>query len=122
MERYIFFIGGVFFLLLTGFIFILAFFVEENPNQHLYLLGMGIMGVCLGYLSPQFRQNDERSKLIKQKGIGISFIALFAYFIFFMVSLELQLFYLTAQELLSILSALMISTVFISFVIYSKIY
>ena len=37
------------------------------------LLGMMIMSFCLSYLHPQFKEKDERMKLIRYKGMFVTF-------------------------------------------------
>ncbi|PIB49115.1 permease, partial [Pseudomonas sp. 2995-1] len=84
------------------------------------LFSMGVMSLCMGYLSPQFRQQDERSKIIRQKGIFYSYFAIIFYFIIFTTLLQFDIIYLTAVDVLYILMSLIIATVFVSFVIVSK--
>ncbi|MGQ0439383.1 permease [Bacillus sp. B-TM1] len=86
------------------------------------LLGMMIMCFCLSYLHPQFKEKDERMKLIGYKGMFVTFFALTAYYLLFSIGLNLKILTLSATELLNILMALTMSTVFISFVVFAKRY
>lgn len=92
------------------------------PNMTYKTLALAIMSFCLNYLYPQFKQKDESMKLIRQKGTLASFFAMMIYIIALNLGIQLNFFILTANELIQILTVLMISTLFISFVVYSKIY
>lgn len=122
-TRVILFTVSSFFFVMAGFIIFVSIMANSVPSSGAYIMiAMGVMSLCVGYLYPQFKQKDERMKLIREKGMFVSFIAIMGYFIIFNLGLQLDLFTLTANELLHILSALFISTVFISFVVLSKIY
>lgn len=69
------------------------------------------MSFCLGYLHPQFKQKDERMRLIRQKGIYISYFASLVYYIILTVVIQLNFVTLTALQVLNILAALTIITV-----------
>lgn len=121
--RVILFTVSSFFFMMAGFIIFVSIMADSVPSSTAYIMiAMGVMSLCVGYLYPQFKQKDERMKLIREKGMFVSFIAIMVYFIIFNLGLQLEFFTLTANELLHILSALVISTVFISFVVLSKIY
>lgn len=118
-----FFVLGVFFLAMSGFIVYAGVMADSAPPSESYILiGMAVMCFCLSYLYPQFKQKDERMKLIREKGMFASFFAMMMYLIVFNMGLKLDLILLTASEAINILSTLLICTVFLSFVIYSKIY
>lgn len=63
-----------------------------------------IMFFTLGYLYPQFKQNDERHKL--QKAMFYNYFILMGYLLIFLISPALS-----AQTVITILSALIIATV-----------
>lgn len=109
-SRKTFLVMGILFTLMGGFVGSMTYIV----------LAMAYMSFCLSYLFPQFKENDERVKLIKQKGMFASFIAFMLYLILFQIGIQLGWVNLSALQLLHILSTLMICTVFSSFVIYSK--
>ncbi|MEM5605959.1 permease [Bacillus cereus] len=92
------------------------------PTPTYTVLAMMIMCFCLSYLHPQFKEKDERMKLIRYKGMFFSFFALTAYYLLFSIGLNLKIITLSATELLNILMALTMSTVFISFVVLAKRY
>jgi uncharacterized membrane protein YobD (UPF0266 family) len=118
-----FFTFGVLFLCLIGFILFASVMADSAPPSGSYILvAMAVMSFCLSYLYPQFKQKDERMRLIRQKGMFATFIAMMGYFIFFTIGLQTEIFLLSAIELVQILTALVITTVFVSFVVYSKIY
>ncbi|WP_271399992.1 permease [Salinicoccus roseus] len=76
----------------------------------------------MAYLYPQFIQKDERMKLIRQKGVMASFVAMVIYFILFTTALQFNWIDAPVYYLFQIFGALMISTVFISLVIYARLY
>jgi hypothetical protein len=122
-HRKVFFILGVLFLCLVGFILFACVMAESAPPPASYMfVSMAIMSFCLSYLYPQFKQKDERMRMIRQKGMFAAFVALMVYCIFLNLSLQIGVLQVTAVELIQILTALVISTVFVTFVVYSKIY
>ncbi|MCP9278360.1 permease [Bacillus wiedmannii] len=121
-QKY-FVIMGIIFLFMSGFMILTGIMTHSAPPEITYpLLGMMIMSFCLSYLHPQFKEKDERMKLIRYKGMFFSFFALTAYYLLFSIGLNLKILTLSATELLNILMALTMSTVFISFVVLAKRY
>jgi hypothetical protein len=119
----LYFIMGILFTLLGGFYVFVAMMAQDKPTSSVYITGsMAVMSFCLSYLSPQFKQKDERMKLIRQKGMFFSYFAILSYYIIFSTLLQFEIISITALELVNILIALTISTVFLSFVIVSKRY
>lgn len=122
-SRLFYLIAGILFSIMSGFTFFVGIMAKSAPAPMSYMtLAMAVMSFCLAYLYPQFKQKDERMRLIRQKGMFASFVAMTIYLIVFNIGIQLDFFILTANELIQILTVLMISTVFISFVVYSKIY
>lgn len=122
-EQITFLVFGIFFLSMSGFLAFVGVMAESAPPSTTFILvGMAVMCFCLSYLYPQFKQKDERMKLIREKGMFASFFAMMVYFIVFNLGLQLELIQLSAGAVVHILSTLMICTVFLSFVVYSKIY
>ncbi|MBP3953551.1 permease [Bacillus suaedae] len=121
--RKLFFILGSFFFVLSCFLIVIGILAKQTPHSSIYLMfAMAVMSFCMSYLYPQFKQKDERMKLIRAKGMFASFVALMSYLIIFNVGIQFELIYFTASQLIQILSTLMICTVFLSFVIFSKMY
>ncbi|MGD6890177.1 permease [Bacillus mobilis] len=121
-QKY-FVIMGIIFLFMSGFMILTGIMTHSAPPAPTYtVLAMMIMCFCLSYLHPQFKEKDERMKLIRYKGMFFSFFALSAYYLIFSFCLNLKILTLSATELLNILMALTMSTVFISFVVLSKRY
>jgi hypothetical protein len=113
-------LGGIFatqgiFILVVGFI------DGTIPYSALTLLAMSVMSFCMGYLHPHFKQKDERMRMIREKGIFYSYFALLGYFIILMSLLQFDLIQLTAMNLLYIIIALTIMTVFISMTVVAKV-
>lgn len=109
---------GIIFLFMSGFMILTGIMTHSAPPAITYpLLGMMIMCLCLSYLHLQFKM-----KLIRYKGMFVTFFALTAYYLLFSIGLNLKILTLSATELLNILMALTMSTVFISFVVLAKRY
>ncbi|MGG3890475.1 hypothetical protein ABET40_15470 [Metabacillus fastidiosus] len=93
------------------------------PKGHeLLLLAMAIMSFCLAYLSPQFQQNDERIKKIKEKGMFYSYFFIIGYMFILMIIVQGNETFFNAYQAVCILASLTIMTVFLSFVILAKRY
>lgn len=80
------------------------------------------MAFCLAYLYPQFKENDERSKKIRERGMFISYFFILGYMIILMALFQFEIINLNGYQTVSVLTALTISTVFSSFVVLSKRY
>ncbi|MFT0800352.1 permease [Bacillus swezeyi] len=76
----------------------------------------------LGYLYPQIKKNDERHKLIQQKAMFYNYFILMGYLFIFLILLANNIINLSAETVIIILGALIIGTVNILFIIFSKIY
>ncbi|WP_163530065.1 permease [Halobacillus ihumii] len=77
-----------FFVLGTLFGLMGAFFITVGilasgalPLQTYTVLSLAVLAYSMSYLYPQFKQKDERMKLIRQKGMFYSFFAMMFYFI-----------------------------------------
>lgn len=118
-----FLILGIIFSLLSGMWLFVAVMAGSAPAGTFYIIfSMTVMSFCLSYLYPEFKQNDERIKLIKQKGTFTSFFIFLGYLMIFFTLFQFWNIDITPQYMIQILAGLMISTVSISFVFYSKIY
>ncbi|MDM8101824.1 permease [Oceanobacillus oncorhynchi] len=106
-----------------GFIVFAAVMANAFPPTSTYIMpSLGIMAFGMSYLYPQFKQKDERMKLIRQKGLEYAYFALLVYFMILMIILQFNLLTLSALDVLYILTALTICTVFICMVIAAKKY
>lgn len=85
-------------------------------------IGTTIMCFCLSYLYPQFKENDERTKRIKERGMFFSYFFILGYMLILMTLFQFEGFMLDGYQTVSLLAALSISTVFVSFVVLSKRY
>ncbi|WP_142255323.1 permease [Bacillus sinesaloumensis] len=122
-SRIMFIVLGFSFLVMSGFTVFAGIMANSTPPSGSYMMvGMAIMCFCLSYLYPQFKQKDERMQLIRYKGMVVTFIATMLYLIFLNIGLQAEWFILSAMQVVHILSTLIICTVFISLVVYSKIY
>lgn len=120
-SRLTFYICGGLFLIMTLFMAVIAISAGESILRQTWtLLSMTVMSFSMGYLYPQFKQKDERMKMIRQKGLFYAYFALIVYFFIFFLLLGLGIIDISALELMEILSSLTISTVFLSMVYVSK--
>lgn len=120
-ESKLFIFLGTLFLLISGFMIFVGFMAGSTPPPQAYSsLSMAVMTFSMSYLYPQFKQKDERMKLIRQKGMFYSYFALIFYYIALMIIVQFDILTLSAMDVLNILAALTISTVFISMVILAK--
>ncbi|QGQ48295.1 hypothetical protein [Metabacillus sediminilitoris] len=119
------------FFLISGFIFLFyslligfssistgAFFV----GHELVFLGTTVMSFCLAYLYPQFKENDERSKRIRERGMFFSYFFILCYMVILMPLFQFEIINLNGYQTVSLLATLTIITVFSSFVVLSKRY
>jgi hypothetical protein len=120
-SRLTFYICGGLFLIMTLFMAFVGIAADESiVPQTWTLLSLTVMSFSMGYLFPQFKQKDERMKLIRQKGLFYAYFALIVYFLIFFLLIGLKIIDISALELLQILSGMTISTVFLSMVYVSK--
>lgn len=62
---------GFVFLLFSAIFSIASITTGVFPvGQELVTFEISVMAFCLAYLYPQFKENDERSKLIREKGMS----------------------------------------------------
>ncbi|KAA6447316.1 hypothetical protein VSK91_09245 [Bacillus swezeyi] len=113
-------IGGLF-----VFIFVVQMVVGIAAGSlsliELLMLGaLAFLSFAAGYLYPQFKQKDERSQLIRQKGMEYSMIALSVYFLVLILGMQLGFITLAAVDVVRVLVSLQIMTIFSSWIILSK--
>ncbi|MGG3914154.1 permease [Rossellomorea vietnamensis] len=106
----------------TAFLFFIGLSAGEFPFIALTPLSLTVMSFCMHYLYPQFKDKDERMRMIREKGIFYSYFALLTFFIILMPTLGLGVIEITALNLMYVIASLTIMTVFISMVIMAKIY
>jgi hypothetical protein len=122
-NRIAFLVVGILLLIMGIFLTVAALIAKTAPIPQAYtVFSMSIMCFCLSYLFPQFIQKDERMKLIRQKGMFFSFFAFLFYSSLLNILIQFDVIHLSALEAINIITALMISTVFISWVILARIY
>lgn len=106
----------------TAFLFFVGISAGKFPYYALNPLALTVMSFCMYYLYPQFKEKDERMKMIREKGIFYSYFAILGFFIIIMSTLGIGLIDLTAMNLMYVITSLTIMTVFISMVIMAKVY
>ena len=122
MHTKAYLILGWFLALQTVFLFFVGITAKQFPYFALTPMSLTVLSFCMYYLYPQFKQKDERMKMIREKGIFYSYFAILVFHFIFMTILQFDLIQLTAMNLLNILTSLIIMTVFISMVIMARIY
>ena len=89
-------------------------------GHELMMLSVSIMAFCNAYLFPQFKTKDERSRVIREKGMFYSYFILMGVLVIFMALFQLNLLSLDGYQMVCVMAALLISTVFSSMVVVSK--
>lgn len=116
-----FFILGIFFLANGVILSTAAISTGRFPvGFDVMSFAMSAMAFCNGYLYPQFKAKDERSKIIREKGMFYSYFILIGYLAVFMNLFQFTSFELDGYQTVCVLAALLIATVFIMFVVVSK--
>jgi hypothetical protein len=120
LRKSYYIIGGLFvFIFLVKMIFGIA--AGSLSLIELLMLGaLAFLSFAAGYLYPQFKQKDERSQHIRQKGMQYSMIALSVYFLVLILGMQLGFITLAAVDVVRILVSLQIITLFSSWIILSK--
>ncbi|WP_091484464.1 hypothetical protein [Gracilibacillus orientalis] len=122
-DRKLFVIFGIMFLLMSGLISAATISTGVFPAGHdIMLIAMAVMCFCNAYLAPQFIQNDERTKRIKERSMFYSYFIILGYMIIMLTFLQFHFLAITAYQAVAILAALTIMTVFITMVVLSKRY
>lgn len=122
-SRRNFYIIGCLFVFIFGVRLVLGAMTNSVSLIELLMWGaLAFLGFAGGYLYPQFKNEDERVKLIKQKGMYFSGIALLTYFVILIVLTQYNIISLTTIEILRILMPLAIITIFSSWIVLSKKY
>ncbi|MFP3339033.1 hypothetical protein R0J91_13715, partial [Micrococcus sp. SIMBA_131] len=85
-------IFGVFFALNALLLLSVGIGTGNEPIPASYMLiSMSIMGFCLSYLQPQFKAKDERSRMIREKGMFYSYFAVLGYIMVFLSLLQFNI-------------------------------
>ncbi|MGP4040790.1 hypothetical protein ACTWP4_12975 [Gracilibacillus sp. D59] len=122
-DRKLFVIFGTMFLLMSALFNGATISTGVFPAGHdIMLIAITIMCFCNAYLAPQFIQNDERTKRIKERSMFYSYFIILGYMIIMLTLLQFNFLFITAYQAVAILAALTIMTVFISMVVLSKRY
>lgn len=62
------------------------------------MFGISIMVFCIAYIYPQFKDNDERSKRIKEKGMFFSYFFILGYSIILMGLFQFKVIHLDGYQ------------------------
>ncbi|CAI9396753.1 permease [Niallia sp. Sow4_A1] len=112
-----------FLLLIESGYFLYGGMTGDFPLSPTYalILALSVMFLSLGYLHPQFKNKDERMKVIREKGMFYSYFIIMFYFFLFIILIHFQVISISAMGIVLILAALTIMTVFLSMVVLSLI-
>lgn len=120
-ERRLFYLFGVvMFLIFSVRLFLMVAMDTFSLVETLSWGGMTYMCFAIGYLQPQIAQNDERAKYIKQKTMQYSLITILVFFLLISFITQTGILSLTSQEVLSILIAFSVFTIFTIWNIVAK--
>jgi len=89
-------------------------------GQELVMFSISVVAFCLAYLYPQFKDNDERSKLIREKGMFYSYFIIIGFLMIMSGLFQFNIINLNGIQTLYVIQTLIIITVFLSFVMLSK--
>ena|SRR5665647_792084 len=116
----LYFVFGIIFLLFSVMLSIASITTGVFPaGQELITFGVSIMAFCLAYLYPQFKQNDERSKLIREKGMFFSYIIIMGLMMILSGLFQFNIINLNGAQTVYLIETLTVITVFLSFIIIS---
>lgn len=115
---------GILMLILSIYLLVNEISTNGRMTSYISLLifALAVMFLSLSYLTPQFDANDERIRMIREKGMFYSYFLILAYLFIFITTLSLDIITISSLSLAQIFGALIIITVFVSQVILSKIY
>ncbi|MFK3937133.1 hypothetical protein ACI2JA_06380 [Alkalihalobacillus sp. NPDC078783] len=121
--RIFFIIAAIFFIVFgVGLIVLNVLYNHKVVGHEFTWITLSVICAVQAYLVPQFIVNDERVKLIKQKAMSTGYFFIIGYSVIFMILLQTKVIHLTAIQLLGIFTALIVCTVFLLFVFFSKRY
>lgn len=124
-SRKTFFITGIL-LSLIFIVRLVLFLMTDNKDTLEYaveLLNWGsvaVLAFCYSYLFPQFKEQDERTQAIRQKGIYYAMFVMFISLIGIMLLVQYGILSLTTISIIRILISLVILTISLSWVVLSR--
>ncbi|MEW9675583.1 permease [Lentibacillus sp. L22] len=115
-----FIVLGCVFVCMAVFMLVVSIIGQVTLQQTYMLFALAVMSFSMSYLYPQFKQKDERMKFIRYKALTYSAIAFVVYYIVLSGIIQFDILPLTSMDVLNILAALMIITVFGTMVILAR--
>ncbi|MEW5553120.1 hypothetical protein ABGT22_24930 [Peribacillus frigoritolerans] len=111
--------------LLLSFLFIVRLILSlmTDAVSVVELLNWGTlayMGFAISYLYPQFKDKDERTEAIRQKGMYHSLYIVLVVLIALMVLIEFNTLTLTTIEIVRVMISVIIITIWTSWIFLSK--
>ncbi|WP_026691074.1 hypothetical protein [Alteribacter aurantiacus] len=113
-------VAGILNFLFFGLIAFSSFYTGTYQGHEPGLFSISVMAFCLAYLYPEFKENDERSRRIKEKGMFASYFFIIGYMVILMILFQVGLLHFNGYQAVSLVAALTIMTVFLSFVYYAR--
>lgn len=116
-----FIVFGVLFLLFSIIFAAASVSTGRFPVGHeVVLFGVAVMALCNAYLVPHFEAKDERSRIIREKGMYYSYFILLGLLFVLMIAFQFTSLNWNGFQTVSVTVALLLITVFSSFVVVSK--
>lgn len=124
MKKNFFLISFVFFIIVSGAFIALSIFTQTKlPSITFPILTLSIISFVLWTTFPSLPfKRDERGKFIIQKSLAYTFMLTLIYLFIFLTIFYFNLINLDKEQILLLISSLVISTAFISILILNKKY
>lgn len=121
VQSSIFIVFGMLFLLFATILATASVSTGRFPVGHdVVLFGVAVMAFCNAYLVPHFEAKDERSRIIREKGMYYSYFILLGLLFVLMIAFQFTPLNWNGFQTVSVIVALLLITVFSSFVVVSK--
>ena len=121
LERKIFyFFGIILFLFFSLRLYLMLATDTFSLVETLSWGGLTYMAFAIGYLQPQVVQKDERARYIKQKTMQYSLVTILFFFLLLTFLTQINLLVLTGEEVLSVLTAFSMFTIFTIWIFVAK--
>lgn len=120
MQRRFFFVGILLLIFFMMRVFLSIFNRDVMIVEIINWGSLVYMAFIISYLYPQFKENDERSKQIKQKGMYYTIFIILLTLIALNLLIQFDILVLSALEVVRILISLVIVTFWTTWLILSK--
>ncbi|MYL36180.1 permease [Halobacillus litoralis] len=104
-------------------VLIIGLLADGTVQGHSFsMLSLSVLAFCMSYLYPQFKQKDERMKAIRQKAVAYAFTAVIGYLLIFSLLAELNVLTMDVTDILLLITALSMTTLFLLLVFLARKY